>query len=62
MSKQLIQEQMNRKILLLDGAMGTMLQAENLSADDFGGEQYDGCNEYINITSPDVIRSIHENT
>lgn len=60
MSKRLIQEQMKRKILLLDGAMGTMLQAEDLTAEDFGGEQYEGCNEYLTITQPDVIRSIHE--
>ena len=31
----------------------------NLTADDFGGEQYEGCNEYLNITSPDVIENIH---
>ena len=60
MSKKLIREQMQTKILLLDGAMGTMLQAENLSADDFGGEEYEGCNEYLSITRPDVIQKIHE--
>ena len=41
--------------------MGTMLQAENLSAADFGGEEYEGCNEYLTITRPDVIQKIHEN-
>lgn len=44
----------------MDGAMGTMLQRANLSAIDFGGEEYDGCNENLNITRPDVIESIHE--
>lgn len=39
--------------------MGTMLQRANLSAEDFGGDKYDGCNEYLNITRPDVIDSIH---
>ena len=39
--------------------MGTMLQRAELTADDFGGEQYEGCNEYLNITGPDVIESIH---
>ncbi len=30
-----------------------------LTADDFGGEQYEGCNEYLNLTAPDVIAKIH---
>ncbi|WP_390622192.1 methionine synthase [Bacillus tuaregi] len=50
---------MNNKILIMDGAMGTMLQEANLSADDFGGEQLEGCNENLNLTRPDVIESIH---
>lgn len=53
-------EQLYRKILILDGAMGTMLQQANLTAEDFGGDAYDGCNELLNLTRPDVIRSIHE--
>lgn len=61
MSKKSIKEQMQTKILLLDGAMGTMIQAENLTAEDFGGEEYEGCNEYLTITRPDVIQKIHEN-
>ena len=40
--------------------MGTMLQRANLSAEDFGGEELEGCNENLNITRPDVIESIHE--
>jgi 5-methyltetrahydrofolate--homocysteine methyltransferase len=55
-----IKELMNRKILIMDGAMGTMLQQANLSATDFGGEELEGCNENLNITRPDVIESIHE--
>jgi 5-methyltetrahydrofolate--homocysteine methyltransferase len=43
----------------MDGAMGTMLQQENLTAEDFGGEQFDGCNENLNLTRPDVIENIH---
>ncbi|MBA4537856.1 methionine synthase [Bacillus aquiflavi] len=39
--------------------MGTMLQQANLTADDFGGEQFEGCNEYLNVTAPDVIEKIH---
>ncbi|MGO4888146.1 methionine synthase [Anaerobacillus sp. MEB173] len=53
------EQQLKKKILVLDGAMGTMLQQANLSADDFGGEEYEGCNEYLNITAPDVIETIH---
>src|SRR6266849_4583022 len=49
-----------RRILLMDGAMGTMIQARDLSARDFGGPQLEGCNEHLNLTRPDVIRSIHE--
>ena len=47
------------RILVLDGAMGTMIQAADLRAADFGGERYDGCNEHLNLTRPDVIRRIH---
>src|SRR5690242_6236252 len=39
--------------------MGTMIQAAGLEARDFGGERYDGCNEQLNLTRPDVIRAIH---
>lgn len=56
----LIEKQMKKKILVLDGAMGTMLQQEGLTAEDFGGEKYEGCNEILNLTRPDVIRKIHE--
>ncbi len=48
------------RILVLDGAMGTMIQARSLSADDFGGAALEGCNEHLNLTRPDVIREIHE--
>ena len=60
MQKPLLREQMERKILILDGAMGTMLQRENLSEADFGGEKFDGCNELLVVTRPDVISKIHE--
>ena len=60
MSKKAIKVQLQSKILLLDGAMGTMIQAEDLTADDFGGEQYEGCNEYLSFTRPEIIQAIHE--
>lgn len=59
MRKPSLQEQLKKKILIMDGAMGTMLQRANLSADDFGGEEYEGCNENLNITAPSVIEHIH---
>src|ERR1051325_10193373 len=46
------------RILVADGAMGTMLQAADLSLDDFEG--LEGCNEILNVTRPDVVRSIHD--
>jgi 5-methyltetrahydrofolate--homocysteine methyltransferase len=46
------------RILIADGAMGTMLQAADLSLDDFEG--YEGCNEVLNITRPEVVRSVHD--
>lgn len=58
--KPTLEEQLKRKILILDGAMGTMIQQENLAAEDFGGEDLEGCNEYLCVTRPDVIRKIHE--
>jgi len=52
--------QLKNKILIIDGAMGTMIQQANLTDADFGGEQYEGCNELLCVTRPDVILSIHE--
>jgi 5-methyltetrahydrofolate--homocysteine methyltransferase len=60
MAKPSLKDQLSKKILILDGAMGTMIQQENLTADDFGGEDLDGCNEYLCVTRPDVISKIHE--
>lgn len=54
-----IQELMRQRILVLDGAMGTMLQQRNLTAADFGGPELEGCNEHLVLTRPDVILTIH---
>lgn len=59
MSRASFNEQLQNRILIMDGAMGTMLQQENLTANDFGGEQFEGCNENLNLTRPDVIEKIH---
>ncbi|SCF38947.1 methionine synthase (B12-dependent) [Micromonospora echinospora] len=50
--------ELSDRILVADGAMGTMLQAADLTLDDFEG--YEGCNEILNVTRPDVVRSVHE--
>lgn len=60
MIKTALEADLKKKILIMDGAMGTMLQREDLSASDFGGEELDGCNEYLNFTRPDIISKIHE--
>ncbi|MBO2532791.1 MAG: methionine synthase [Thermoactinomycetaceae bacterium] len=60
MEKHPLVRRMEEKILILDGAMGTMLQQAGLSAGDFGGEALEGCNEALNLTRPDLIRRIHE--
>jgi 5-methyltetrahydrofolate--homocysteine methyltransferase len=54
-----LRELLRERILVLDGAMGTMLQQENLTAEDFGGPQLEGCNENLVITRPDVVLGIH---
>ena len=59
MHNHLIEEQLQKKILIIDGAMGTMLQGEDLTADDFGGEELEGCNENLVLTRPDVLSKIH---
>ncbi|MGH3799567.1 MAG: methionine synthase, partial [Pseudonocardiaceae bacterium] len=45
------------RVLVADGAMGTMLQSIPLSLDDFAG--LEGCNEILNVTRPDVVRAVH---
>ena len=51
---------MRERIVLFDGAMGTSIQARQPQVDDFGGPQYDGCNEYLVLTRPHIINDIHE--
>lgn len=49
----------NRPVLVFDGAMGTNLQTQNLTAKDFGGAQYEGCNEYLVHTNPEAVAKVH---
>ena len=46
------------RVVVADGAMGTMLQAHDLSLADF--ENLEGCNEILNVTRPDVVRAVHD--
>lgn len=46
-------------VLVFDGAMGTNLQTQNLTAEDFGGPQYEGCNEYLVHTKPEAVAKVH---
>src|SRR5918911_1203360 len=52
--------ELSRRVLIYDGAMGTNIQRHHLTAQDFGGKQYEGCNDYLVLTRPDVIQGIHE--
>ena len=49
----------NERVVVFDGAAGTYLQEQNLTADDFGGADLEGCNELLVDTRPDVVRGMH---
>ncbi|MEZ5116683.1 MAG: methionine synthase [Candidatus Nanopelagicales bacterium] len=49
---------LRQRVVVADGAMGTMLQAADLTLDDFEG--HEGCNEILNVTRPDVVAGVHE--
>jgi 5-methyltetrahydrofolate--homocysteine methyltransferase len=49
---------LSRRVVIADGAMGTMLQRHNLTLEDF--EELEGCNEILNVTRPDIVRAIHD--
>jgi len=54
-----LEDLLDHRILVLDGAMGTMLQQKDLTAADFGGAALEGCNENLVRTRPDLILDIH---
>jgi 5-methyltetrahydrofolate--homocysteine methyltransferase len=49
---------LRERVVVADGAMGTMLQAHDLDLDDFEG--HEGCNEILSVTRPDVVREVHD--
>jgi 5-methyltetrahydrofolate--homocysteine methyltransferase len=53
-----LREALATRVVVADGAMGTMLQAQEPTLDDF--ENLEGCNEILNLTRPDIVRSVHE--
>src|SRR5688572_5457524 len=53
-------ETLKERIVVFDGAMGTNLQVQNLSLDDFGGLRFEGCNENLLITRPDAVENVHK--
>ncbi|MEU3989070.1 methionine synthase [Streptomyces platensis] len=53
-----LREALASRVVVADGAMGTMLQAQDPSMEDF--QQLEGCNEILNVTRPDIVRSVHE--
>ncbi|MFD9130473.1 homocysteine S-methyltransferase family protein, partial [Kitasatospora sp. NPDC059571] len=53
-----LREALASRVVVADGAMGTMLQAQDPSLEDF--QQLEGCNEVLNVTRPDIVRSVHE--
>jgi len=53
-------ETVNERVVVFDGAFGTYVQDQSLTADDFGGQHLEGCNELLAITRPDLIAKMHE--
>ena len=52
-------ETLKERIVVFDGAMGTNIQVQNLTADDFGGPQLEGCNEYLLVSKPEAVEKVH---
>ena len=66
-AEQQIRSILSERILVLDGAMGVMLQGYELTEKDYRGEQFAdhasdlrGCNDLLSVTRPDVVREVHE--
>ncbi|WP_435060458.1 homocysteine S-methyltransferase family protein, partial [Streptomyces sp. bgisy060] len=53
-----LREALAHRVVVADGAMGTMLQAQDPSLEDF--QNLEGCNEILNVTRPDIVRAVHE--
>ncbi|MEU3557542.1 methionine synthase [Streptomyces fragilis] len=53
-----LREALATRVVVADGAMGTMLQAQDPTLEDF--QELEGCNEILNVTRPDIVRSVHD--
>ncbi|MGH2570410.1 MAG: methionine synthase [bacterium] len=58
-SERELRDVLAERVLVLDGATGTGLQARDLGPADFGGEELEGCNEHLVVTRPDVVADLH---
>ena len=54
----LLRRTLAQRVVIADGAMGTMLQAANPTLEDFEG--HEGCNEILNVSRADIVRSVHD--
>src|SRR5215467_12264644 len=52
-------ETLKERIVVFDGTMGTNLHAQDLSVDDYGGPQFEGCPEHLLISKPQAIANVH---
>ena len=50
---------LQERVLILDGATGTNIDRMNLTVEDYGGEQFVGCNDYLSIVSPHAVEALH---
>src|ERR1041385_8056753 len=50
---------LKERIVVFDGAMGTNLHAQDLTVDDYGGPQFEGCPEHLLISKPDAVANVH---
>ena len=52
-----LRDALSKRVVIADGAMGTMLQAQNPTLADF--QNHEGCNEILNVTRPDIVKAVH---
>ncbi|HEY9284375.1 MAG TPA: methionine synthase [Pyrinomonadaceae bacterium] len=52
-------ETLRERVVVFDGAMGTSLQSQDLTADDYGGPQFEGCPEYLLVSKPSAVERVH---
>ncbi|MGQ9836423.1 MAG: methionine synthase [Cyanobacteriota bacterium] len=52
-------QRLQERVIVFDGAMGSSLQTQNLTAADFGGPEWEGCNEMLVLTKPEAVEKVH---